>query len=255
MNVGNISMTGATSYIAFTSKVNQSNKAYESAVNKNEDIEKIDVQEEQKDSIMDLYKSICEKYPDVSFRLTDMNAEVEYEKKNGTNCCPWLGYNNSMNQIGDNFGKMSQKSVEIDATVLKKSLEDPNYRENFMAYLDDSLTDTRYNEWRSMAYEQGATNMCLGFIDENGKLTKCATNANCEFSTEEQIKSMWKNDSFQDELLGKVMSQKDELLENYMKMLFEHSQALREKLIGNEITINEQIFHFDEEGDICLGEK
>lgn len=45
MNVGNISMTGATSYIAFTSKVNQSNKAYESAVNKNEDIEKIDVQE------------------------------------------------------------------------------------------------------------------------------------------------------------------------------------------------------------------
>lgn len=42
-----------------------------------------------------------------------------------------------------------------------------------MAYLDDSLTDTRYNEWRSMAYEQGATNMCLGFIDENGKLTKC----------------------------------------------------------------------------------
>ena len=40
MNVGNISMAGATSYIAFTSKVNQSNKAYESAVNKNEDIEK-----------------------------------------------------------------------------------------------------------------------------------------------------------------------------------------------------------------------
>ncbi len=252
MNVGNISMAGATSYIAFTSKVNQSNKAYESAVNKNEDIEKIDVQAEQKDPIMDLYKSICEKYSDVSFRLTDMNAEVEYEKKNGTNCCPWLGYNNSMNQIGDNFGKMSQKSVEIDATVLKKSLEDPNYRENFMAYLDDSLTDTRYNEWRSMAYEQGATNMCLGFIDENGKLTKCATNANCEFSTEEQIKSMWKNDSFQDELLEKVLAQKAELLDNYMKILSEHSQALREKLIGNETNINEQIFHFDENGKIRL---
>ena len=48
-----------------------------------------------------------------------MNAEVEFEKKNGTNCCPWLGYNNSMNQFGDNFGMMSQKSVENDATVLK----------------------------------------------------------------------------------------------------------------------------------------
>lgn len=63
---------------------------------------------------------------------------------------------------------------------------------------------------------------------------------------------MWKNDSFQDELLEKVLAQKAELLDNHMKILSEHSQALREKLIGNETNINEQIFNFDENGKIRL---
>ena len=40
-----------------------------------------------------------------------------------------------------------------------------------------------------------------------------------------------------------------------MKILSEHSQALREKLIGNEPDINEQIFHFDENGKIRLSEE
>lgn len=191
-----------------------------------------DKKNEQTDPVMDLYKSICEKYPDVSFRLDDQAARLDYEKKNGTNCCPYLGYNNSSNQVGDNFGKMSQKSVEIDVSVLQKSLDDPKYFDEFMFYLDEGLTDSKYNEWKQMACGLNATNMCLGFKDDNGRPAKYATNSNCEFATDEEIRSQWGKGVNKDALLQKINSTNNELIDNYMQLLSEHTQKLKGQLMN-----------------------
>lgn len=241
-----VASVNTTSYLTYTGKVSQSKRNKRLMANAktngkeiekditskaNECIEAGRKDTVQKDPVMNLYKSICEKHPDVSFRLVDMEASSKYEKQHGTDCCPWLGYNNSMNQVGDNFGKMSQKSVEIDAAVLQKSLDDPEYYEEFMFYLEEGLTDSKYNEWRNMAYDQGATNMCLGFVDDNGHPVKCATNANCEFSTEEDIRKRWGLDVENNALLKKFESLNEELLDDYMNLLSEHTQELKEKLI------------------------
>lgn len=233
MEIGTIGSTTVTEkiYSASSSSISKSNFADSVAGASAAKVTK-DKQEVQTDPIMDLYKSICEKYPDVSFRLDDQAARLDYEKKNGTNCCPYLGYNNSSNQVGDNFGKMSQKSCQIDSAVLKRCLEDPTYREEFEYYLDDTLA--HYDSWKQRALEMNQTNMCVGFTDEAGKLGVYADGANTDFATDAELKSRWGSGIDKDALLQKIGSDNNELLENYMKLLSEHSQKLRERLVNGE---------------------
>lgn len=190
-------------------------------------------QTEQDDPILNLYKSICMKYPDVSFRLDDQKATLQYEQTYGTDCCPYFGYNNSDNQVGENFGKLSQKSVVIDASVIEKCLQDPSYQQNFMNELDTHIKE--YSKDLQRAAEFGATNMCIGFVDEGKGLSKYAINAHTEFSTEEQIKAKWKLGGNQGVLINKIGDVKNEMLDNYMKILSEHSQELKDNLLNNNL--------------------
>lgn len=188
----------------------------------------------QPDSIMDMYRSICEKYPDVTFRLDDMAACTEYYDKNGQNAYPYMGYKGSMNQVGENFGEMQQKSVEIDRAVLERCMKDPNYKADFEFYLEDKIS--RYDMFRREAMQDGYTNICVGFSDEEGKLSMSVTQAHCKFSTEEEIKQQWSMQQNTAELVDKVNETKDEVLENYMQLLSEHSQKLKEQLMNTGIT-------------------
>lgn len=190
------------------------------------------VKDEQADPVMDLYKEICSKYSDVSFRLDDQNARSDYEKKNGTRCCPYLGYNNSSNQVGDNFGKLSQKSCRIDSSVLKRCLADPTYREEFEYYLNETLTG--YDTWKQRALDMNHTNMCVGFTDEGGKLGIYADGANDEFSTDDEIKRRWGVGGSYNELLQKVESTNNELLDQFMELLSKHTQELKQRLLNDE---------------------
>jgi hypothetical protein len=179
--------------------------------------------DEQKDPVMDLYKEICSKYPDVSFRLDDQAARADYEKKNGTNCCPYLGYNNSSNQVGDNFGELGQKSCQIDSAVLKKCLTDPTYRQNFEYYLNETITE--YDTWKKRTLDMNETNMCVGFTDEDGKLGIYAEGANDKYSTDEELKERWGIGGSYDGLLQKFESANDELIDQFMEMLSKHSHS------------------------------
>lgn len=180
------------------------------------------------DSIMDMYKSICEKYPDVTFRLDDMSACTKYYDKNGQDAYPYMGYNGSMNQVGENFGEMYQKSVEIDCAVLERCMKDLDYKSDFEFYLDNKIS--RYDVFRQEALQAGYTNICVGFSDENGKLSMSVTQAHCAFATEEEMKHQWAMLHNTDALVDKVDETKDEVLENYMQMLSEHSQKIKEQL-------------------------
>jgi hypothetical protein len=172
---------------------------------------------------MDLYKEICSKYPDTSFRLEDMQATVQYEAVHGKNSCPYLGYNNSMNQVGTNFGEKSQKSIEIDVSVLKNAVNDPEYKERLLNKIDGTLDS--YSRWVSDANEQGATNMCVGITDEGEGIQTYGVFSQVAFSTEEQIKAMWSENSAVEALMQKAQQMQDSLIEGYMQALTEHTIA------------------------------
>lgn len=123
--------------------------------------------EVQEDPIMALYKEICGKHLDTTFR---------YETKE------------SLNQVGKDFGEIFQKSVSIDDGVLKMALDDPAFKAEFMGVLENKLEV--YSNYRISALDQGMSNLCINFLYEDGKLVECVTYLPSQFSTEEEIKDM-----------------------------------------------------------------
>ena len=57
------------------------------------------------------YYKLCKEFPNISFRLDDRETALKDTSK------IWLGYNGSMNQVGDNFGGIGQCSISLDISV------------------------------------------------------------------------------------------------------------------------------------------
>ena len=191
----------------------------------------VDKTSDEYKSIMKLYDDICKDYPDVSFRLDDRETSNAYQKKYGTECMAYLGYGNSMNQVGDNFGELSQKSVEIDVPILKKCLSDPDYKKAFMSQLDSSING--YQQWINTARDLNASNMCIGFLDVGDGVAMYSACANVPFVTEVEIRQRYgKSEAYaQNMIIQKSKEIQNELTEDYMNTLSEHNKTLHNKLL------------------------
>lgn len=220
--------------------------AYTSSYNKKSTVNKTDIgfeianSDDEYSCIMKLYDEICQKYPDVTFRLDDKQTSIAYQKKYGTDCMAYLGYGNSMNQVGDNFGEFSQKSVEIDVSVLKNCIGSEDYKDRFMSKLDMSLRE--YSSWQKTALEQNASYMCMGFTDDGNGTSTYAVCANTPFSTENQIRQMYNNKGLaysKQFIIHKVEELQSELTETYMNMLSEHNRSLYNKLINSKNAVEQ----------------
>ena len=191
----------------------------------------VDKTSDEYKSIMKLYDDICKDYPDVSFRLDDRETSNAYQKKYGTECMAYLGYGNSMNQVGDNFGELSQKSVEIDVPILKKCLSDPDYKKAFMSQLDSSING--YQQWINTARDLNASNMCIGFLDVGDGVAMYSACANVPFVTEAEIRQRYgKSEAYaQNMIIQKSKEIQNELTEDYMNTLSEQNKTLHNKLL------------------------
>ena len=171
------------------------------------------------------YKQWCSEYPDISFRLTD------YE--NGTNAKGYnLGYNNSMNQVGNNFGELYQYSVEIDISVIRKMMSDSTFESNTKNYFQ-SLIEQVYPQFQATAVRDGMSNMCMNIGLDGDRLDVGATYAHCHFSTEEEVRKMWADEEYQ-QTIGQVFDkQKADLIETYLKMT-ENCVLKRDKFIPSD---------------------
>ena len=156
------------------------------------------------------YKQWCSEYPDISFRLTD------YE--NGTNAKGYnLGYNNSMNQVGNNFGELYQYSVEIDISVIRKMMSDSTFESNTKNYFQ-SLIEQVYPQFQATAVSDGMSNMCMNIGLDGDRLDFGATYTHCHFSTEEEVRKMWADEEYQ-KTIGQIFDkQKADLIDIYLKM-------------------------------------
>lgn len=172
------------------------------------------------------YKQWCSEYPDISFRLTD------YE--NGTNAKGYnLGYNNSMNQVGNNFGELYQCSVEIDISVIRKMMNDPTFESNTKNYFQ-SLIEQVYPQFQATAVRDGMSNMCMSIGLDGDGLDIGATYTHCHFSTEEEVKRMWADEEYQ-KTVGQIFEkQKADLMDIYLKMT-ENCVLKMKELASSEI--------------------
>lgn len=75
------------------------------------------------------YRKLCEQFPNISFRLVDEETGAQNTDK----IC--LGYNGSMNQIGENFSGVGHCSINLDISVIRKMQEDPEYEQGMISLI------------------------------------------------------------------------------------------------------------------------
>ena len=215
-----------SSTLSYISDISHAYKQIYSKTSK-EDI-KINITSENSktDDPIAYYKQWCSEYPDISFRLTD------YE--NGTNAKGYnLGYNNSMNQVGNNFGELYQYSVEIDISVIRKMMSDSTFESDTKNYFQTFIEQV-YPQFQATAVRDGMSNMCMKIGIDGDSLDVGATYAHCHFSTEEEVRKMWADEEYQ-KTIGQVFDkQKADLIETYLKMT-ENCVLKMKELASSEI--------------------
>lgn len=129
------------------------------------------------------YRKLCKKFPNVSFRLEDQETSL----KNPNKIC--LGYNGSMNQVGDNFGGVGHCSINMDISVIRKMQADTEYEQAVLSAIRQM--EKNYSQIESGTRAAGMMYTQVTFFDDNGKLSHSIGMSNQQPSTETQIRRMW----------------------------------------------------------------
>ena len=96
-------------------------------------------------SPLDYYNTLCKDYPDVTFRLDDIRTGQEKG---------WgLGYNNSLNQRGTDFGMAGRCSINIDIAVIERMQKDPKYEQQIKGIIASSRKN--YSSYEQSAASDG----------------------------------------------------------------------------------------------------
>ena len=159
------------------------------------------------------YYQLCQEFPDITFRLGDQNEGLKNINQ------PYLGYRGHMNQVGNNFGKMGQCSISLDISVIRKMQTDPSYEEEVKGMIQNSKE--WYAQTQQDALEQGYSSTAVYFDDTKGRLQRSVMQTNMQFSTEDEINKMWKQDVFSQKMQIKFNRTNDKLLDTYLQMLEE----------------------------------
>lgn len=168
------------------------------------------------ETILDGYHELCKKYPEVTFRLSDVS--------NYTVDGPNFGYKDCMNQVGENFGYLSQYSLEIDAKVIEKMQNDPTYKERLL-YEINFIKDN-YKSFRQSAVDSGDISMFVSLTDNGGNFQLSRTQTGYRIPTEDEIRNGiidTEYKDFKDNYLKRFEKKKNDLIDNFMKMVSEHS--------------------------------
>ena len=156
------------------------------------------------------YKKLCGEYSDVTFRLDDM-AEASKNPDKLT-----LGYNGSMNQIGNNFGGKGNCSISIDIAVIKRMQSDPQYEQSVKGLIEDSRR--RYSEFEAGALQDGYQYVSVSIEDNNGKPQRGVVQTNYPYSTEDEVKSIWSSGEYSNRVVSIVDDIKSEAADIFFKM-------------------------------------
>ena len=163
------------------------------------------------------YQDLCSEFPDITFRLKDKQTALESGGK------MYLGYLNSMNQIGDNFGEAGQCSISIDISVVEKMMKDSDYEQKIKHIIEG--TKGMYPQYEARAQSEGYPYVSVVIEEEAGKLSYGVMQSVMRYSTEEEVKEIWANESsawtddlFQKQVCYKIQNVQNELLDHYMKL-------------------------------------
>lgn len=159
------------------------------------------------------YYQLCQEFPDITFRLGDQNEGLKNINQ------PYLGYRDHMNQVGNNFGKIGQCSISLDISVIRKMQTDPSYEEEVKGMIQNSKE--WYAQTQQDALEQGYSSIAVYFDDTKGRLQRSVMQTNMQFSTEDEINKIWKQDVFSQKMQIKFNRTNDKLLDTYLQMLEE----------------------------------
>ncbi|MCF0127426.1 MAG: hypothetical protein HUJ70_02600 [Pseudobutyrivibrio sp.] len=183
------------------------------SVKANKDISFKTANSKESDSNLALYKDICAKYPDITFRLDDLNEARKPQYQDN----PYLGYNNSMNQSGDNFGGLGQCSINIDISVIEHMQKDSNYKAKVLGMIE--VIQREYSNYEMQTKQDGFIYTSVGLEDVGGELQRSIAESNASYSTEDEIKRMWPTKQSDIRYVQIVDSAKRDLFETYMEML------------------------------------
>lgn len=112
------------------------------------------------DPILEYYQNLCDKYPNITFRLSDNNNPKCVEG------AVYLGYNDSFNQVGDNLGEHGQCSISIDAECIKNMMKNPQYELIMSAYIEEA--EHNYASYETEAKTSGMKYIHVILEDNNG---------------------------------------------------------------------------------------
>lgn len=152
------------------------------------------------------YQNLCKDYPDVTFRLDDKSTWKEGEVS--------LGYKNSMNQVGSNFGYPGQVSISIDVSVIKKMQQDPEYEKEVRGLIERSRD--YHSADKADAARLGYTYFATSIDDGGGHPATSQTMSYSPFSTEEQIKALWNREGKDSNVMTIFEKQRQEMLNAFL---------------------------------------
>jgi uncharacterized iron-regulated protein len=131
-----------------------------------------------------------------------------------------------MNQVGNNFGDFGKCSIEIDVAVIRKMMSDSSFESDTKNYLN-TFIEQDYPQFQATAVRDGMSNMCMNIDLEGNEIQVGATYAHCHFSTEEEIRKMWADETNQTRLNNYFNQKKSELLDTYLAMIESSETKMR----------------------------
>lgn len=182
----------------------------------------LDRTSDNSDSILDYYHDLCKNFPNISFRLEDMEISLK-----NTNNPPNLGYNNSFNQVGNNFGSLGQCSIIIDKKVIENMQKDTVYKEIIYSYIEN--LESQQVGYQQHAAQEGMSCFAHVLEDNNGELAPSTLYGHGSFSTEEEVRRIWNMETYNKEIAKSVEQLKTDMIDIYLAML-EKSERTKEKI-------------------------
>ncbi len=176
--------------------------------------------------IVSYYKKLCEDYPDVTFKMSDLQTPALFH----------MGYKGDSHQQGENFSCPDRCSIQIDVSVIKKMMADEDFEAQIKGTIGNIIMDyPRYIQW---AKRDGCGYCYYGLSTENGKLTEFIGESRVRASTDEELREMWKDELAAEDNASKeikisyeklINSAKNQMQETFFSM-FDKAQYRRSRV-------------------------
>lgn len=181
--------------------------------------------------IVSYYKKLCEAYPDVTFKMSDLQTPALFH----------MGYKGDSHQQGENFSCPDRCSIQIDVNVIKKMMADEDFEVQIKGTIGNIINDyPRYVQW---AKKDGCEYCYYGLSMENGKLTEFIGESIIRASTDEELREMWKDELAAEDSEAKeikisyeklINNAKNQMQETFFSM-FDKAQYRRSRVVTSDV--------------------